>query len=153
MQHGILPTRASTMLDLVFLAMFAVLPVLAWSIYQVRVRRRYLLHKRTQLTLAAVLLLTVGAFEVDMRLHGWRQYVGNQPSSRVDAALWIHLVFAVTTFFLWVGVVVHALRTIPNPPGPSPSSRRHVLLGRLAATDMLLTAVSGWAFYLLAFVW
>ena len=55
------------MLDLVFLAMFAVLPVLGWSIAQVKYHRRYLLHKRVQLTLGAVLLVTVSAFEIDMR--------------------------------------------------------------------------------------
>ncbi len=37
------------MLDLVFLAMFAVIPIMAWSIYQVRYQGRYLLHKRVQL--------------------------------------------------------------------------------------------------------
>ena len=40
------------MLDVVFLAMFAVLVALATSVYLVRYRRSYLLHKRIQLTLA-----------------------------------------------------------------------------------------------------
>jgi len=39
------------MMDIVFVAMFAVIPVMAWSIYQVKFNRRYLLHKRVQLTL------------------------------------------------------------------------------------------------------
>ena len=133
--------------------MVGVLPVLGWSIYQVRYRRRYLLHKRTQVLLSVVLLLTVGAFEVDMRLHGWRQYLGDQPAWRVNTALAIHLVFAVSTFFLWCGVVWHALRAMPSPPGPGPASQRHVFWGRFAAGGMLLTSLTGWVFYLLAFLW
>ena len=70
---GFLGTRASLMLDVVFLAMFVVVPVMLWSIYQVKYRRRYLLHKRVQLTLALVLLAAVTLFEVDMRIHGWQQ--------------------------------------------------------------------------------
>ena len=35
---GFLGTRASLMLDVVFLAMFAVLPVMGWSIWKVRRR-------------------------------------------------------------------------------------------------------------------
>ena len=70
--NGFLGSRASIMLDVVFLAMFFVLPVLAWSIWQVKYRRRYALHKRVQLITAAVLLITVVAFEVDMRwISGW----------------------------------------------------------------------------------
>ena len=59
---GFLGTRASLMLDVVALAMLAVLPVLGFSIWLVRCRRLYAIHKRIQLTLASVLLLTVVAF-------------------------------------------------------------------------------------------
>ena len=43
------------MLDVVFLAMFLVIPVMTWSIQQAKAGR-YTLHKRVQLILAAVLL-------------------------------------------------------------------------------------------------
>ncbi len=56
---GFLGTRASFMLDFVFSAMFVVIAVMAWSVYQVRFHRRYQLHKWIQLTLAAVLLFRV----------------------------------------------------------------------------------------------
>ena len=75
MQHlridGFLGTRASLMLDLVFLAMFAVLVILAVSIYLVRNRRNFLWHKRIQLVLGLILLVTVTLFEADMRINGW----------------------------------------------------------------------------------
>ena len=69
--NGFLGYRGSLMLDVVFLAMFAVVPVMFWSIYQVRYHRRYALHKTTQLILAAVLLVAVTLFEIEMRINGW----------------------------------------------------------------------------------
>lgn len=152
---GFLGTRASFMLDFVFLAMFAVIPLMGWSIYQVKFNRRYLLHKRMQLVLGAVLLVAVTAFEIDIRIHGWRERAvgtaGGELSRAVLTTLWIHLFFAITTAVLWVFVIVQALRKIPDPPGPCPYSRKHIFWGKLAAADMFLTALTGWVFYLLAF--
>jgi len=157
--NGFLGTRASLMLDLVFLAMFAVLPVMGWSIWLVRARRNYTLHKRVQLVLAAVLLVTVTAFEIDIRIHGWRErarpsrfFGDGQQWGLVDISLAVHLVFAVSTAALWVWVVVGAWKHFDDPPLPGPYSHKHRKLGWLAAIDMTLTAVTGWVFYLLAFV-
>ena len=86
------------MLDILFLAMFVVVVVLGWSVYQVKYRRRYRLHKWVQLSLGVVLLLAVVAFETDMRLYGWEERaagaVGGHVSGGVWAALYVHLVFA-----------------------------------------------------------
>ena len=156
---GFLPWRASIMLDVVFLAMFLVIPVMAWSINQAK-RGRYLLHKRVQLGLGAVLLVAVGLFEVDMQLFTeWRELAVGSPyydaktdSGPVVYALWIHLFFAVTTTILWIYVIIHGLRKLPNPPRPNEHSPHHVRWARLAALDMVMTAVTGWTFYYLAFV-
>lgn len=152
---GFLGTRASLMLDVVFVAMFVVLPVLGWSIYQVRQRRRYLLHKRVQLALGSVLLVAVTLFEIDMRLHDWTLRAAASPyypTGTVTTTLWIHLFFAVPTAVLWVYVIVQALRRFPQPPLPGAHSRSHIFWGRLAALEMLMTALTGWIFYWLAFV-
>ncbi len=154
--NGFLGSRASIMLDVVFLAMFLVLPVLAWSIWQVKYRRRFALHKRVQLITAAVLLITVVAFEVDMRwISGWTDRAKFSPyweNGIVRASLWIHLMFSATTAALWVYVIVGALNNIPKPPAPSPYSEWHKFWGWLAALDLVMTAITGWAFYYLAFV-
>jgi hypothetical protein len=76
---GFLGTRASLMLDVVFLAMFAVIPAMGLSIALVRYLRLYTLHKWIQLTLGAILLLAVTAFELDMRLFGWRERAAASP--------------------------------------------------------------------------
>jgi uncharacterized membrane protein YozB (DUF420 family) len=153
--NGFLGSRASIMLDVVFIAMFLVLPALAVGIGLARVRKQYVWHKRVQLTLAAVLLVAVAAFEIDMRfVSGWRDRAEPSPHwpHGVMTSLYVHLVFSISTFFLWLYVVVGALRNFPNPPQPAPYSRRHKFFARLAAADLLLTAITGWIFYWLAFV-
>jgi putative membrane protein len=175
---GFLGTRASLMLDVVFIAMFAIVPVLGWSIYLVKFRRNYELHKQIQVVLLIVLGAAVTMFELDVRFFsGWREraeaspYYG--PASEADSVsrvifidllgrphvpgwvfrlLMIHLVFAVSTAFLWLWVGVRALRRYSSPPIPGPHSRSHLFWGKIAAWDMLLTAVTGCAFYWLAFV-
>jgi len=153
---GFLGTRASLMLDVLFLAMFAIVAVLGWSVFQVKYRRRYELHKWVQLVLGTILLVTVMAFEVDIRVHGWEARaageIGGQPTTRVFTALYIHLVFALVAVVLWPVVIVRALRNFPNPPTPSAHSRWHLRWARIAAIDMVLTAITGWVFYVLAFV-
>ena len=158
MLDGFLGTRATLMLDVVFLAMFVVLPVLAVSIYLVRVRKNYLWHKRIQIALGIVLAVAVAAFEADMRLHGWTHlaepspYYDAQTGGTVFTVLWIHLAVAVTTAVLWVVVIVRALRNFPSPPAPAEHSRWHTRWAWAAAWGMALTAVTGWVFYYLAFV-
>lgn len=156
---GFLGTRASLMLDVVFVAMFAVVPVLGVSIWLVKYRRAFQLHKQIQLALGIILLVTVVLFEVDMRVNGWRDravestfYDATHTWHPVNLSLAVHLVFAVTTAVLWVAVIVRALRQFPSPPVPGPHSSSHLFWARLAAIDMVMTSVTGWVFYILAFV-
>jgi hypothetical protein len=153
---GFLGTRAPLMVDVVFLSMFAVVAVLLWSIYQVKARRRYSIHKWTQLMLGIILLVVVILFEIDIRLHGWQERaagkIGGHPEPVVIWSLYLHLVFAVSSTVLWPITIGLALTNFPSPPMPGPHSRIHVPLARTAAADMVLTAVTGWVFYWLAFV-
>ena len=157
---GFLGTRGSIMLDVVFLAMFAVLPILTYGIYLAK-QGRYAQHKRVQLVLGSILLLAVLAFEVDMRLFTeWEKLATPSPyfdaenpwGSPVGLSLIIHLCFAVPTLFLWIFVIVRALRKFPSPPQPSSHSSSHRFWGMIAAGGMFLTAATGVAFYFLAFV-
>ncbi|MEX0587070.1 MAG: DUF420 domain-containing protein [Pirellulales bacterium] len=152
---GFLNTRASVMLDVVFLAMFVVLPVLAWSIWLVKVRRNYALHKRVQLALGLVLLVAVTLFEVDMQfITQWELRAKPSPyfATWVYPSLYVHLAFAIPTALLWVYVIVQALRRFPQPPAPGEHSRQHIRWAWIAAIEMTMTALTGWAFYWLAFV-
>jgi len=153
---GFLGTRAPLMVDVVFTAMFAVVAVLTWSIYQVKIRRRYSVHKWTQITLGAILLFVVILFEIDIRLHGWEERaagkIGGHPASTVYWALYGHLIFAISSVILWPITIALAIANFPSPPAPGPHSRIHIPLARTAAADMVLTAITGWVFYWVAFV-
>lgn len=67
-------------------------------------------------------------------------------------ALGIHLIFAVSTLVLWIWVLQEALTRFPSPPMPGSHGPRHRTMARLAAIDLVLTAVTGTTFYWLAFV-
>lgn len=158
---GFLATRASLMMDVVVTAMGLVILLLGISIYLVKYRAAYLLHKQLQLGLAALLLVTVAVFEIDVQyLSVWEPRA--EPSPYFEAAnpwlcvaglsLIVHLCFSVPTFLLWVYIVTQALRNFSKPPQPSAHSRSHALWGKLGSIGMLMTTVTGWIFYWLAFV-
>ncbi|HVT30718.1 MAG TPA: DUF420 domain-containing protein [Lacipirellulaceae bacterium] len=144
------------MLDVVCLSMIGVVIVLAWSIYQVKMCRRYQLHQWTQITLGILLLVVVVLFELDIRLHGWEAraagHIGVHPPSIVFTALYVHLIFAVSTVILWPATIGFAVANFGVPPRPGSHSRIHIPLAWTATADMFLTAVTGWVFYWLAFV-
>jgi uncharacterized membrane protein YozB (DUF420 family) len=128
--------------------------VLAWSVAAVR-RGRYGLHKSLQLFIAAALAAAIVVFEIDVRLvSDWKLRAAASPwwPGGVLAALAIHLVFAVSTFVLLVWVLWEAVARFPSPPAPGTHGPRHRRMARLAAADLVLTAVTGTVFYWLAFV-
>jgi hypothetical protein len=160
--HGFLGQDASFMLDVVLVALVLVVPVLGFGIAQARARQ-FVAHKRIQLTLAAVLLLAVAAFEIDLQwVHGgWENVVNKDPDNPrltgrdlefVRTVLWVHLVFAVSTPLLWGVTIILALKRIPNPPAPCQHSRLHRRLGWASAVDLGLTTLTGIGFYYVAFV-
>jgi putative membrane protein len=163
---GFLGSRASLMLDVVFLAMFVVTPLLVGSVYLVKYQRHYALHKQLQLAMAWLLLVAVLLFEIDIRVNGWEERAAGNDSIAgspyfdpahkwtcpAGLSLMVHLTFAVPTLLLWIVVVVQALRRLPSPPLPGSHSRWHARWGMVAAVGMTMTSVTGWLFYWLAFV-
>jgi hypothetical protein len=144
-------------------ALVLVVPVLSFSIYQVKARRNYSLHKLLQLTLALVLTLAVAAFEVDMQwVHGgWENVVNKNPEAprrsaeeieSIRTMLYVHLCFAVTTPILWAATITLALKRFPNPVAPSAHSGLHKKLGWLSTIDLTLTSITGLMFYYMAFM-
>jgi putative membrane protein len=152
---GFLPfSRASLMMDIVALSMLAVIPILLFSSYSVRLRKKYSLHKRIQSTLGLILLVVVVLFEIDVRFNGWRQIAEVSPyyGMPLNVVLAVHLVFAVSTSVLWIATFFGAVRNIPSPPGPSKFSPAHRRLARFAVKGMVGTGITGWIFYWMAFV-
>ncbi|MCA9036575.1 MAG: DUF420 domain-containing protein [Planctomycetaceae bacterium] len=163
LNDGFLGYKTSFMLDFVVTALVVIVPCLLYSLWMVRVRKNYGLHRTMQLLLGIVLLVAVGAFEIDLQIvhGGWENIVAKQGLD--DAAfaariaevrpwLWLHLVFAVTTPLLWIATIVLALKKFPNPPSPGPHSRLHQRLGWASTIDITMTSVTGLLFYYVAFV-
>ena len=163
MGNGFLGYNASFMLDVVVCALVLVVPTLAYSLYLVKVRRRYVWHRNVQLALGVVLLLTVGAFEIDLQIvhDGWEsivadargpQWLQSEQFRLVRRILWVHLLFALSTPVLWAVTLTLALRRFSRPPAPGAHSRVHKVLGWASAIDISLTSVTGLIFYYFAFV-
>lgn len=155
---GFLGTRASFMMDFVVCAMLLVVPLMLLSVFLVKSRREFLWHKRLQTSLAALLLVTIVLFEIDVRWHGWVTRADTSPYWRegswndlIDLSLAIHLCFAIPTPLLWGVLVWLAYRGFPRPPRPSLHSGLHKPLGRVAVASMTATTITGWVFYWLAF--
>jgi uncharacterized membrane protein YozB (DUF420 family) len=160
MSDGFLGYKASLMLDVVVCALVVVVPTLVFSLYAVKIRRNYRLHKALQITLGVILLGAVGLFEIDMRVHGGIDGIlakRSRPLSQGELAsfntlLYVHLFFAVSTVLLWATTLVLAVKRMPTPPAPCDHSRLHKRLGWLAATDITLTSVTGLMVYYYGFV-
>jgi len=163
MRNGFLGFPTTFMLDFVVCALVLIVPLLLFSLWLVKVRRNYLAHMRLQLALGAILLVAVTAFEVDIQwIHGgWENIVAKQSLSEIDLVaniehvrpwLMFHLLFAVSTPFLWGTTIVFALKRFGTKPAPGLHSRLHTLLGWASTVDITLTSVTGLIFYYVAFV-
>lgn len=162
MQDGFLGYQTSFMLDFVVVALLLVVPILLYSLWQVKTRKAYNLHRRLQLVLGVILFVAVSAFEIDLQIvhGGWQNIVaksleGDALTARIADArpwLWVHLIFAVSTPFFWGVTIVLALRKFSNPPQPSAHSKTHKTLGWISAIDITLTAITGLLFYYVAFM-
>jgi putative membrane protein len=163
MKHGFLGYDASFMLDFVVSALVLIVPLLLYSLWVVKFRRQYVLHRNLQMLLGIVLLVAVAAFEIDTQLvhGGWRNIVNKDPEAprltgealqHAERVLQVHLVFAVSTPFLWAATLLLAWRRFSAPPVPGPHSRMHKVLGWLSVADIVLTSLTGLWFYYVAFV-
>lgn len=154
-EHGILGTRANLVTDVVMLALLIILPLMIYSYRQVR-RGHYEQHRNWQLRLGVVLGIAVVLFEIDMQLSGGiyemakgGSYYGSQ---LLDTTLYIHLFFSVSTTLIWLFLLLISLKRFQNPPQPNSFSRQHRLWGRLGMMDMMMTAITGYILYWVAFV-
>ena len=92
---------------------------------------------------------------------GWEKIVAKQNLEPAALAakiasvrpwLLVHLVFAITTPFLWVATTVLALKRFGSNPVPGAHSKVHSTLGWASTVDITLTSVTGLLFYYVAFM-
>jgi putative membrane protein len=152
---GFIPfSRGSFMLDLVAVAMFAILPAVAIGVNLVKRHRNYGAHKKVMLGISIILGIAVILFEIEMRMIGWRELAEPSPyyNTILPTVLGVHLFCSISTTLLLSTTVWFACRKFPSPPRPNPHSILHKKLGKLSATGLLLTSVTGWTFYYIAFI-
>ncbi len=150
---GFLPFRGSLMLDVVFVAMFAIIPVLVLSVVLVK-KKLFRWHRNLQVGTAIVLLLAVIAFEVDMRFVTHWPTLAEKSTlySACYPLLYLHLMFAIPTPFLWAVIIVGALRNFDKNFQAPHYRDRHRVLGWFGIGLMLGTAITGVIFYAAAFI-
>lgn len=155
MGTGFLPARLF-MLDTIVVGMVVVCAVMIVSISIVRFRKNHRLHRVIQTGLAVFLCVAIVGFEIDLNwFTKWRELAAPSPyfaSGWVYRVLWIHLVFAIPTPFVWAGVIFMAWRNYSDGYPTEEIKRKHRISGRIAAAMMLGTAITGWVFYWTAFV-
>ncbi|MEE2637815.1 MAG: hypothetical protein VYE68_11355 [Acidobacteriota bacterium] len=139
------------MIDAVTASFLVTLPELFWSRRRAR-RGDYAGHKRVQLSLAIVLVVTVIAFEVDLRMRaGIIEMVAMSPfagTHLLNVTIWVHLFVAITTSVIWLGLIGALVVRFANPP-PNRFSRVHRGWGIIRMVDMLATGVTGVMLYVL----
>lgn len=151
---GFIPSsRGSFILDFIVVAMALVLPILIFSIWHVKYKKNLAFHRTLQIGLGSVLGIAIIAFELDMRIFGWRHLAEPSPyyETLVFPLLIIHLCFAIPTLFLWSYTIFmgikHSIEKSLNK-----ARKQHKLLGTTSAYMMVGTTVTGWIFYYFAFI-
>jgi len=155
MAEGFLPFgRGTLIIDLVAVALVAILPLFSFSLYVIKYRQNYQLHKRLQIFISATLAIIILFFEIEMRFFGWRHLA--EESAYFDTLLYpllmVHLVVAITTVTIWSLTMYRALKFFSKPPSPGAHSVGHKRMAKVAAIGLYLTIGTGWLFYYVAFV-
>lgn len=147
-------SRATLIMDFVVIALIILLPVLCYSIHAIRYRRNVVKHRRLQTFLGIVLGIAIIAFELDVRINGWRHLAEQSPfyDTLVFPSLFLHLIFAIPTLITWTTVLVSSLRNFRGGNVSQSKIDRHKLLGRLSAIGLFMTSITGWIFFWLAFI-
>lgn len=155
---GFIPSsRGSLSLDLIAIGLLLILPLLYVSINAAK-RRQLARHRLLQLCLSAILLAVIVLFEIDMRSSGWLHLAEPSPMFTEAKMLlyWIHFPISISTACLWFFTLGYAMKNgIMSPPRDQRATSRlqlHRTTGKLAAIGMGLTALTGWVFYVMAFV-
>jgi uncharacterized membrane protein YozB (DUF420 family) len=147
---GFLGTRADLITDVVVVGFVAIPPLLWWSAMRAR-RGDHRLHRAVQTATLAVLSVLLVLFELNIRLRGESVFLSGGAGAGLRASLYVHLAIAVSTFLVWVALVLISWPRLGKvlPGRFSPGHRR---LGRAVIAGTVLTALTGAALYVAAFV-
>lgn len=138
--------RGDGLIDIGIVSIVVVAPLLIWSWTLAR-RAALRLHKRTQLTLGAVLGVVVLLFELDLRSRGGIFAVVEGSAFAGTAVLnfwiWAHTIFAIGATLIWAALIVVSLLKFPPTPDPAafPTHRYFGRAGMIAMLGAGITAI------------
>ncbi|MEQ1802887.1 MAG: DUF420 domain-containing protein [Gammaproteobacteria bacterium] len=149
-----LGARGDALIDIGILSIVAVVPILLWS-WSLARQGQWTLHKRVQLSTAALLGIVVLLFEIDLNQMGGIFAVTAESTYAGTATLnfwiWIHTAFAISSTIVWVLLVAASLIKFPSPPEPKYFTT-HRYFGRLAMILMLGSGATAVPMYIYGFV-
>lgn len=141
------------MLDFVSVAMVIAIPAFLFGARQA-MSKNYRTHKLIMTSLSAILLTAVALFEYEMRTIGWEHLAEPSPyfGETLDNTLYIHLFFSVSTAVSLLITVGLAFKKFSRIPKPNSHSYVHRIVGRVSIGGLIMTSITGWIFYWMAFV-
>jgi hypothetical protein len=111
---------------------------------------RYILHKNLQTLLLLFTTIAVIALELDLKFGHIKEISTLSPFYSSDTLKYlfiIHLLFSISTFFIWVWLVLKSSLIYPKPF----VDFNHKLWGKILFVDLSLTVLTGWALYIMLF--
>ncbi len=145
---GFLGTRGDLIVDIVMVAS-AALPFLLFIAIRFAKKERYDLHKWSQIILFTVVNLLVIALEMDIRFGGLDKVIEQSRyygSNTLATIFVIHLFFAVSSTLLWLWLIIISVRRYPVH-----FRFPHKKYGLIVFADVIMTTITGWILYALAF--
>ena len=141
-----LGSRADFLIDLIFLTVILIIPLLSLSLRYAK-KRFYKAHKTIQTTLTVVLTIALILFEQDLASKGGLSEMMKgsrfEGSAFIKYFLYLHLTFAVSTAILWWSLLTVSFIRFP---------KYHRKVGLIGMVDMFFTAVTGIFLYIFCFV-
>lgn len=149
-----LGARGDALIDIGMLSIVAVVPILLWS-WRLARQGQWTLHKRVQLSTAAVLGVVVLLFEIDLSRMGgiFAVTAGSawEGTATLNFWIWTHTGFAISSTIVWLLLVIASLIRFPSPPQPK-FFATHRYFGRLAMTLMLGSGLTAIPMYIYGFI-
>lgn len=148
--------RAPVIIDVIALGVWLILPVQVLSILMVR-KAKLRVHRFLQIMISVFLCAWLIAFEISLQFiddGGWRKFAEPSPyyEALVLPLLMLHLVFAIPSFLLWFATLYGAIKKINLSQKATEYSMIHKKTGRISVLLFWASAVTGWLFYVFAFL-
>lgn len=152
--NGFLGTRADLLMDLVLIGIL-ITPILMLYAFSLAKQKRFVAHRNLHVTLISILILAVILFELDIRLSGGSEaFLSGSPYAEtkfMKVLLTFHILIAIASFTTWIGLETQSWKSFREAL-PGNFSYRHIQVGWVVYSGVVVTAITGLGLYILGFV-